>query len=81
MQALQQRHPDKIAEVRGYGLMLGIKLHEKFSNDTLKNKLLENKLLTNTAGDNVVRILPPLIIDESHIDEAVGIIDKTCAAL
>ena len=61
--------------------MLGIKLHEKFKNEDLKNALLANKLLTNTAGDNVVRILPPLIIDESHIEEAIGILDKTCGEL
>lgn len=81
LQALQQRHPEKIAEIRGQGLMLGIKLHENYKNDDLKNKLLENKLVTNTAGDNVVRILPPLIIEEKHIDEAIEIIDKTCAVL
>lgn len=81
LQALQQRHPGKIAEVRGHGLMLGLKLTEKFKNDDLKNKLLENKLLTNTAGDNVVRILPPLIIEEKHIDEAIEILDRTLGAL
>ena len=81
LQALQQRHPHLIAEIRGHGLMLGIKMHDKFKNEDLKNNLLANKLITNTAGDNVVRILPPLIIDESHIDEAIGIIDKTCGAM
>ena len=81
LKALQQRHPLMIAEIRGTGLLLGIKLTNDYKNEDLKNKLLENKLITNTAGDNVVRILPPLIITEKHIDEALEIIDKTCGAM
>jgi acetylornithine/N-succinyldiaminopimelate aminotransferase len=41
-------------------------------------KLGDNGLLTVAAGDNVLRLLPPLIIEESHIDEAMEIIEKTC---
>jgi acetylornithine/N-succinyldiaminopimelate aminotransferase len=37
-------------------------------------------LLTVGAGDNAVRVLPPLIVEESHVEEAVAILDKVCAA-
>lgn len=79
--ALKQKFPQAIDEIRGTGLILGIKLHDAYKNDDVKNKLLENKLIVNTAGDNVVRILPPLIINESHIDEAIEILNKTFAEI
>jgi acetylornithine/N-succinyldiaminopimelate aminotransferase len=44
-------------------------------------KLRANGMLAVTAGDNVVRILPPLIIDDSHVDEAGTILDRACAEL
>ena len=37
--------------------------------------------MTVVAGDNVVRIVPPLIIDESHVEEAAGILEASCAEL
>jgi acetylornithine/N-succinyldiaminopimelate aminotransferase len=68
-----------LTEVRGKGLMLGLKC--EVPNTTLSAKLFENGLVTVVAGDNVVRILPPLIIDESHVEEAVGILEASCAEL
>jgi acetylornithine/N-succinyldiaminopimelate aminotransferase len=47
----------------------------------LFGKLRENGLLTVRAGDSVIRLLPPLIIDESHIGEALDILDRSCAEL
>ncbi len=73
------RFPDKIEAVRGLGLMLGIK--PRRPNTELIAALQANGLLTIGAGDNVVRFLPPLIIDESHVDEAVGILSRTLADL
>src|SRR3546814_13391847 len=56
--------------VRGMGLMLGIKL--KSESRALVAHLRDNHgLLTVAAGDNVVRILPPLNIEQSHIDEYI----------
>jgi acetylornithine/N-succinyldiaminopimelate aminotransferase len=42
-------------------------------------RLREAGLLTVAAGENVLRILPPLTIDESHVEEALGILDQVCA--
>jgi acetylornithine/N-succinyldiaminopimelate aminotransferase len=56
--------------VRGMGLMLGLKM--KSESRAFVAHLRDNHgLLTVAAGDNVLRILPPLIIEQSHIDEFV----------
>ncbi|MEN2748482.1 aspartate aminotransferase family protein [Sphingomonas sp. T9W2] len=57
-------------EIRGMGLMLGIKLKSD-SRRFVAHLRDQHQLLTVAAGDNVVRVLPPLMIDESHIAEAV----------
>ncbi len=66
---------DNIIEVRGAGLLLGIKTQT--NNLDFSKALKKNKLLNVIAGDNVVRFAPPLIISEEHIDEAIKIIDIT----
>jgi acetylornithine/N-succinyldiaminopimelate aminotransferase len=76
---VKDRHPAVIAEIRGQGLMLGLRLH--VPNTDFVNAALAQKLLTIAAGDNVVRLLPPLIVDEGAVAEAVGRIDAACAAL
>jgi len=68
-------HPQVIEEVRGIGLMLGLKC--RIPNTELAARLLDNGLLTIGAGDNVVRLLPPLIVGEAEIDEALTIIGRT----
>jgi acetylornithine/N-succinyldiaminopimelate aminotransferase len=76
---LASKHGNKIAEVRGQGLMLGLRCHGP--NTALIAALIGNGLLTVIAGDNVVRLLPPLIITHDHVDEALGILDRTLADL
>jgi acetylornithine/N-succinyldiaminopimelate aminotransferase len=70
--ALEQMIPnhDHLFEgVRGLGLMLGVKM--KSDSRAFVNHLRENGLLTVAAGDNVMRVLPPLIVEEAHIAEFV----------
>ena len=50
-------------------------------NGLLVDKMIEHGVLTVPAGENVVRMLPPMIIEESHIDEAVAALDKSCAEI
>ena len=66
---------DEIVDVRGAGLLLGIKT--KQNNIMISNRLKKNKLLSVPAGDNVIRLAPPLIINKKHVDEAINIIDET----
>jgi acetylornithine/N-succinyldiaminopimelate aminotransferase len=72
--ALVETYPGVFAEVRGAGMILGLRCVVP-SNDIIA-RLQEQGLLTVGAGENVIRLLPPLIIDERHIDEAVAILDR-----
>ncbi|MBV6631540.1 MAG: aspartate aminotransferase family protein [Alphaproteobacteria bacterium] len=70
-----------IETVRGKGLMLGIKLKDELPAGDLVQALRDQHLLTVPASDNTVRILPPLTIEQTHIDEAVAAIAKALGAL
>jgi acetylornithine/N-succinyldiaminopimelate aminotransferase len=74
---LKDRHPGVIAEVRGEGLMIGLKV--KLSPQDFAAAARRRRLLTIPAGDNVVRILPPLIVSEEEFAEGVRRLDETCA--
>jgi acetylornithine/N-succinyldiaminopimelate aminotransferase len=76
---LKDHHPAVIAEIRGEGMMLGLRLH--VPNTDLVRATQAEGLLTIAAGDNVVRLLPPLIVSESEIGEAVARLDRACSAL
>jgi acetylornithine/N-succinyldiaminopimelate aminotransferase len=62
-------HPDVFEEVRGQGLMLGLKL--RVPNTEFVAAARKQGLLVVGAGDNVIRILPPLIVEETQIREAM----------
>lgn len=74
-QAFEQlipNHDHLFEEIRGKGLMLGIKMKDSVvSRDFVAHLRDHHGLLTVAAGENVFRVLPPLVIDESHIAEAV----------
>ena len=76
-EALKDEFPDMIEELRGKGLLMGIKLKSNVPNVDVKVKALDHNLLVGTAGDNVVRMAPPLIITEDHIREAIDALRKT----
>lgn len=73
---LQDRHPRVIETVRGEGLMIGIKT--KVNNAEFAAAARGRHLLVIPAGDNVVRLLPPLIVAEAEIAEALKRLDETC---
>jgi len=73
--ALMQRH-SLITEVRGKGLMAGIRVPDIQTRDIVSD-LIGRGMLPAVAGDMVVRMLPPLILDESHIDEAIEALDQS----
>jgi len=73
------RHPKALAEVRGEGLLIGLKA--VVPSVDLVTALRAQKLLTVGAGENVVRFLPPLIVTEAEIEESVGCLERACAAL
>lgn len=73
------RYPDVVSEVRGEGLLIGLKAVVPAGD--LITTLRDEKLLAVGAGENVIRLLPPLIINESEISEGVSRIERACAAL
>lgn len=76
LDTLVKSYPKVMESVRGTGLMLGIKCC--VPNLDLMTAFRNHKLLTVVAGENVLRILPPLNVEISELDEAIEIIDKVC---
>ena len=73
---IKKEFPYIIKEVRGVGLLIGLQL---FKNQTkFIQKLMDNKLLTIRAGENTIRLLPPLTVKKQEIDLAIKIIKKVC---
>jgi len=73
------RYPSVLSEVRGEGLLLGVKA--VVPSGDLVTALRQQKLLTVGAGDNVVRFLAPLIVTESEIEQSVASLERACAAI
>jgi acetylornithine/N-succinyldiaminopimelate aminotransferase len=76
---LKDEHPAIIEEVRGLGLMLGLKCRPK--NTDVISACHEERLLAIAAGDNVVRLLPPLTVNPAEISEALECLDRACLSL
>jgi acetylornithine/N-succinyldiaminopimelate aminotransferase len=76
---LKDRHSSVIAEVRGEGLLIGLRMVPPAA--AMVDELRAEKMLAPAAGDNVVRLLPPLIVGEEEISHALGCIDRACARL
>jgi acetylornithine/N-succinyldiaminopimelate aminotransferase len=76
---MKDRYPSLIAEVRGEGLLIGLRAVVPASQ--LVDALRAEKMLAVSAGDNVVRLLPPLIVGEAEIAEGIDRLDRACARL
>ena len=74
---IKEKYPSIIKQIRGRGFLIGIQLHQDQTN--FIKKLMEHKLLTIRAAENVVRVLPPLNVKKSELDEALKIINKVCS--
>jgi acetylornithine/N-succinyldiaminopimelate aminotransferase len=82
LQQLQQRYPNYVVELRGKGLLAGIKIKDSIVvRDFVARLRDDHQLLMQGAGDNVLRFLPPLIVTEADIEEAVGKIADAFAAI
>jgi acetylornithine/N-succinyldiaminopimelate aminotransferase len=76
---IKDRFPSVIAEVRGEGLLVG--LRAVVPSGDLVDALRDEKVLAVAAGDNVVRLLPPLIVSEAEVAEGVRRLEKACTRL
>ena len=75
---LAAKHPEILGAVRGEGLLVGVACHA--SNLDLVKAMETENILVVPAGDNVVRFIPPLIVEKNEIDEAVDAFDRGAAA-
>lgn len=79
LEALATAYPDKIKEVRGMGLILGLEL--LVPNSEVVAKAMEKGLIVIAAGCNVVRLVPPLVIKKEHTDACIKILDEIFAEM
>ena len=73
---IKTKYPKIIEEVRGIGLIKGIKM--LVDNVEFIKKLMNHKMLTVKAEENVIRLFPPLIVQNQELDEALNKIEKVC---
>ena len=76
LKKIKDKYPKIIEEVRGVGLIKGLKM--LVDNDEFIKKLMNNKMLTIKASENVIRLFPPLIVSNKELDEALVKIEKVC---
>jgi len=74
LRKLQERWPQQIREVRGRGLIVGVVTHKPAADFLAAFR--QRQVLAASAGPDVVRFLPPLVIDKGHIDEVVDVFDE-----
>ena len=77
--ALKDRHPKVIEDVRGEGLLMGVKA--RVPNTELQAAARDAGLLSVAAGDNVLRLIPPLTVTEGELDEAVRRLEQAAGAI
>lgn len=78
LRKLQEKYPDKVTDVRGCGLMLGMEVAGE--GKPIVESCLANNVIVNCTAGNVIRIVPPLIINKEEIDIVVAALDKALAA-
>jgi acetylornithine/N-succinyldiaminopimelate aminotransferase len=76
---IKEKYPKIINEIRGVGLMLGIKMFVE--NTEFIKKLMYHKMLTVKAEENVIRLFPPLIVSNKELDEAINKIETVCGEM
>jgi len=79
LQGLKDRYPDIVAEIRGKGLLIGLKLIP--NNRDFMAAARDQHLLIGGGGENCVRLLPPLVITEEEAREAVEKLEAACEAM
>ena len=73
---IKDEHPDKVEEIRGSGLLMGVRLKPNVASADLVKAATAERFLTVSAGDNVVRLIPPLNVADGDIAEAASRLSK-----
>lgn len=70
-----------VKDVRGQGLLVGVEFDDTINGVDVKHECLHRHLLITAIGEHIIRMVPPLIIDEKDCDQAVEIIRASVEAL
>jgi 4-aminobutyrate aminotransferase len=81
LRPLLEHHPDLVRDVRGKGLMIGVQLDSSETADAIQLRCFERGLLVLEAGDDCVRMSPPLVVSESEIATGVRIFSEVVASV
>jgi acetylornithine/N-succinyldiaminopimelate aminotransferase len=73
---IKDKYPKIIGEIRGIGLITGLRM--LVDNVEFIKRLMDHKMLTIKAEENVIRLFPPLIVNNNELDEAIEKIEKVC---
>lgn len=77
LNGLKEKYPALVLKVRGKGLMIGVQLAKPGRG--IVEKCLENGVIINCTAGDVLRFVPPLIINKGHVDEMIAVLDKALA--
>ena len=80
LEALQQKHPEQIEEVRGLGLLIGVVVKSADRAKAIAGAALAQGLLINVTAERVLRIAPPLVVTDAEIDEGLAILGRIFAS-
>lgn len=80
LQRLLSSLPDLVGQVRGLGLMAAVELHKPLAK-ALQQECQEQGLLINAIGDRILRFLPPLIVTEAELEQALLILEQALSGL
>ncbi len=78
---LRDKYPRVIDEIRGEGLLIGLRINDRIPNGDFAASVRDQHMLVIPAGENVIRMLPPLIIGDAEIAEAFNRLDAACRAI
>jgi acetylornithine/N-succinyldiaminopimelate aminotransferase len=78
---VRDRHPRVLAEIRGEGLLIGLRIDADVPAGEMVDALRAEKVIVPAAGDNVVRLLPPLVISEQEVFEAVDRVARAASRI
>lgn len=76
LKKLQEKYPDKIEDVRGLGLMLGVQMAEEYNPQEFKLALLKEGFVIGTAGRNCLRFVPPYAIEKADVDSLIVALEQ-----
>jgi acetylornithine/succinyldiaminopimelate/putrescine aminotransferase len=80
LDALREKHPEQIEQVRGLGLLLGVVMKDAGRAQAVAAAALAQGLLINVTAERVLRIAPPLVVTDAEIDEALAILGRVLAS-